>query len=79
VNAWTPARRQARSIAFRVGGRRAHPAATARDALDLELPHQPGDALLADRKAVTETQLGMQAGRAVGLVGVLPGQRGSAA
>ncbi len=59
--------------AARLSGVVVRPAPT-RDALDLELAHQPGDALLADPQALCELQLGVQARSPVGLVGVLPGR-----
>jgi len=58
--------------AFRVRGRRAHPLAPPRDALDLELAHQPRDTLGADPQTLAERQLGPQPWRAVDLVGVPP-------
>jgi len=54
-------------------GCRTHDAAATRDTLDLELAHQPGDSLPADRKAVAETQLGVEPWRPVAAVGVVPG------
>jgi hypothetical protein len=53
--------------------RRADAAAATRDALDPQLAHQPGDALLADLDAVAESQLGVQSRRSVGPIRRLPG------
>jgi hypothetical protein len=40
--------------------------------VDLELAHQPGDALLADLETLAEAKLGMKTRPTIGLVGVLP-------
>jgi hypothetical protein len=58
-----------RRVALRVADRRLEAAAAAVGATDPELPHQPGDPLLADPDPVDELQLGVDPGCPVDLLG----------